>query len=63
MRCQICGADTRVLRTIEAERRRECVRCKHRFTTVEQMKEKVQRIDGIIREAREFAEMIIAESR
>lgn len=37
MQCVKCNHDTRVLQTRETRRRRECLACGHRFTTVEQL--------------------------
>lgn len=62
MKCDICGGDTRVLRTETPERRRECERCGHRFTTVEQSKERVERTERILRDAQELATRITEET-
>ena len=54
MDCPICNSETRVLRTVDNERRRECTRCKHRFTTVEQEKERVTVTDTIVANLKEL---------
>lgn len=56
--CSICQGDSRVLRKEGAERRRECLRCKHRWTTVEQQKERVAVIERAIEKAREIGAIL-----
>lgn len=58
--CPVCSGDTRVLRTDEVERRRECVRCGHRFPTVEILKDEHQRRETILKEAKALAEKLVA---
>lgn len=58
LNCPVCNGDTRVLRTDETERRRECVRCGHRFPTVEVLKDDHERSLRIIEDARALAERI-----
>lgn len=61
MNCTICGADTRVLYKLPetTKRRRECVRCKHRFNTVERTEEEVAWIDAAMEAARELSEKLL----
>ncbi len=35
MKCPLCGHDSRILRTTDRRRRRECLHCRHRWSTVE----------------------------
>jgi transcriptional regulator NrdR family protein len=56
--CPICHHDTRVLRTDGTERRRQCTRCLHRFTTVEQAKEKVNILEQAVEKAREIGHLL-----
>lgn len=56
MNCEICHGDTRVLKTVDTERRRECTRCGNRFVTVEVLKEDQRRKDQLLRQAKALAE-------
>lgn len=58
IRCPLCQSDTKVTDTRGIERRRECVSCKHRFSTAEILKAELERSERIIREAQELAERI-----
>lgn len=62
MNCPICKADSTVLKTVGAERRRECTGCKHRFTTTEVLKDEHQRREALIQDAVALAEKITAEA-
>ena len=57
--CPVCTGDTRVLRTDITERRRECVRCGHRLTTVEVPKDDLERSRKIIEDAKALSESIL----
>lgn len=51
MKCPVCGADTEVVnsRVTDCEcvkRRRECVECKYRFTTLEYEEEIIKRMEA-----------------
>jgi transcriptional regulator NrdR family protein len=35
MKCPLCGHESRILRTTDRKRRRECLHCRHRWGTVE----------------------------
>lgn len=61
MNCTICGAETRVLhkQPETAKRRRECVRCKHRFNTFERTEEEVAWTDAAMEAARELSEKLL----
>lgn len=48
MNCPVCSQDSRVLKTLQTERRRECVKCGHRFTTKEILKEQHDRREKLI---------------
>jgi transcriptional regulator NrdR family protein len=43
--CPLCSSDTFVRDTRDGERRRECTRCRHRFTTVEILKDRVRELE------------------
>lgn len=58
MNCPVCSAESRVLRTDATERRRECTRCGHRFTTSEILKAELERSQRIIEDAQALAERI-----
>lgn len=58
--CPICSHDTRVLRTDDTERKRECTCCGHRFTTAEILKVELERSQRIIEDAKALAERIKA---
>jgi transcriptional regulator NrdR family protein len=58
MNCPVCSHDSRVLKTLETERRRECLRCGHRFTTTEILKDEHQRREELLRDARALAERL-----
>ena len=60
MNCPVCDADSRVLRTSDTERKRQCVRCGHRFPTVEILKDEHQRRETILKDARALAEKLVA---
>lgn len=60
MNCTVCHADTRVLRSDNGERRRECVRCGHKMTTVEVLKDEHARRERLIGDAQALAERIVA---
>jgi transcriptional regulator NrdR family protein len=47
MNCPVCSRDSRVLKTTDTERRRECLGCGHRFTTKEVLKDDHQRQEAI----------------
>ena len=51
MKCPVCGAETEVVnsRSIDVEcvrRRRECVECKYRFSTLEYEEEVIKRMEA-----------------
>jgi transcriptional regulator NrdR family protein len=56
--CPVCSHDSRVLKTTDTERRRECLRCGHRFTTTEILKDEQDRREALIRDARALAERL-----
>lgn len=60
MNCPICRSDTRVLKTMASERRRQCSGCGHRFTTIERLKEDDQRLQEAVQTVREAAEKLKA---
>ncbi len=60
MNCPLCAADTRVLYTEGADRRRACAECQHRFTTTEILKTDHQRSQAIIDDAKALAEKLTA---
>lgn len=60
MNCPVCANDTRIVRTDDTVRRRECTVCKHRFTTAEVLKDELERKDRLIGAAVELAEKIAA---
>jgi transcriptional regulator NrdR family protein len=60
MNCPICNGDTRVLHTADTERRRECVQCKHRFPTVEILRDEHRRRESLLQDARALAEKLVA---
>lgn len=60
MNCPTCSGDTRILRTDDTERKRECVRCGHRFPTVEILKDEHQRQEEAVRTVLEAAERLKA---
>ena len=62
MNCPVCSHDTRVLRTDDTVRRRECVRCGHKFITAEILKDELERSKRIIEDAKALAERIQAEA-
>ena len=43
MKCLVCGGISRVLRTEGGTRRRECLRCHHRWTTIEIVRAEYER--------------------
>lgn len=50
MQCPLCHhPDSRVLHTLENKRRRECLHCRHRWTTLELPIEQAQ-VAGRVRE-------------
>lgn len=61
MNCPICSRDTRILRTDDTSRRRECLGCGHRFTTTEILKEADERRQKIVDSAKALAERILAD--
>lgn len=63
MNCEICQcAESRVVRTdaapTEIKRRRECLRCKHRWTTYERTEDELEKLDKIREAARPLAELV-----
>lgn len=50
------------MRTDDTVRRRECIRCGHRFTTVEALKDELERSKRILADAKALAERITAEA-
>jgi transcriptional regulator NrdR family protein len=58
--CPLCRQDSRVLKSIEGERRRECTACKHRFTTTEVLKEERLREQEAVQVVIEAAEKLRA---
>lgn len=60
MNCPICSQPSIVLKTLDNERRRECTACKHRFPTVEVLKQDHQRLQEIVEDARSLAEKLAA---
>ena len=58
MNCPVCNHETRVLRTDDTVRRRECIRCGHRFITAEILKDELERSRRIIEDAQALAERI-----
>lgn len=60
MNCPLCRQDTFVLKKLHDERRRECTACKHRFVTVEILKEDHRRNVQVLEDVRELAEKVKA---
>lgn len=60
MNCPVCSADSRVIKTDATVRRRECTRCKYRFTTAEVLKDELERRERLIGDAQALAERIVA---
>lgn len=59
MNCPVCtNADTRVLRKEGDRRRRECSRCKHRFTTEEREQSKLAMLDNAAEKAKETLHLL-----
>lgn len=58
--CPVCSGDTRVLRTDDTDRKRQCVRCGHPFTTQERLKDELERQDKAVKTVLEAAERIKA---
>jgi transcriptional regulator NrdR family protein len=63
MNCPICEhSESRTVRTdaaaTEIRRRRECLQCRHRWTTVERTQEAIARADKIVETARPLAELV-----
>lgn len=58
MNCPVCNHDSRILRTDDKQRRRECVKCGHRFTTTEVLKAELERSQRIIDDAKALADRI-----
>lgn len=58
MNCPVCSHDTRILRTEDTVRRRECVKCGHRFHTAEILKAELERSQRIIEDAKALADRI-----
>lgn len=63
MRCTVCqSAESRIVRTdasdAEIRRRRECLRCKHRWTTFERTEDALARLDKIAETVRPLADLI-----
>ena len=58
MNCPVCSHETRVLRTDDTVRRRQCTRCGHAFVTAEILKEELERSQRIIEDAQALAERI-----
>lgn len=58
MNCPVCDGDTHILRTDNTERRRECERCGHCFTTAEILKSEHERSQRIIEDAKALADRI-----
>ena len=51
MKCPVCGADTEIVNTRSVDvdcirRRRECVECKYRFSTLEYEEETIKRMEA-----------------
>lgn len=57
--CPLCHSETMVVRTDGAERRRECTKCFHRFTTVEQDKELWMRVQKALARMKEAASSVL----
>lgn len=60
MNCPVCSADSFIVRTDGQIRRRQCTRCKHRFTTTEVLKDELERKDRLIGDAVALAEKLTA---
>lgn len=60
MNCPLCKADTFVLQTDAPDRRRQCTRCGHRFSTTEVLKDELARSERIIADAQALADRIKA---
>lgn len=58
--CPVCNSETKVVRTDGAERRRRCTRCLHRFTTVEQEKDTVTKVQRALSRMREVASKVLS---
>jgi transcriptional regulator NrdR family protein len=62
MNCPLCKADSRVLRTTGPERRRECVRCGHRWTSVEITKDEHERDKKVIETMKAVAHDVLGSA-
>lgn len=60
MNCPVDGNASVVLKTLGAERRRQCTVCGHRFTTTEVLKEERQRETEAVAAVLEVAEKLKA---
>lgn len=58
MNCPVCDQKSRVLETDQTSRRRECMGCGHRFTTIEILRDADDRRRQIIEDAQALAERI-----
>lgn len=63
MNCPICRhADSRVIHTdadaTEIKRRRECLQCRHRWTTFERTQAELERLDKIREAVRPLADLL-----
>lgn len=63
MNCPTCRGDTRVVQTIGADRRRECVgACRQRFTTTEVLKTEHERLQEAVEVVRSVADRLKVEA-
>jgi transcriptional regulator NrdR family protein len=58
--CPVCSQPTIILKTRDAERRRACTVCPHRFTTTEVLKEDHNRQQEAVQTVIEVAERLKA---
>ena len=59
LNCPVCSQPTAVLEKRGNERRRECTACRHRFSTVEKLRDVDRRQAEALRAAVDLAEKVI----
>ena len=59
LNCPVCSQPTAVLEKRGNERRRECTACKHRFSTIEKLRDVDRRQAEALRAAVDLAEKVI----
>jgi len=57
--CPLCNRESRVLRTDDGVRRRECGSCKHRWTTVEIPREQHEQQARVVERVKELAHDVL----